>query len=193
MADFEKAIVKILRHEGVTLGQDGFPVPGKTGYVHHPGDPGGETNYGITRNVATENGYNGLMGEIPFSMVKQIYRKKYWDKLLGDLIPDQEIAEEIFDTAVNCGVETVVRMLQRTLNVLNKQATLYPDVAVDGQCGQQTINALKQALAAQPWYRLCILRALDSLQCVRYIELAEKNVKFETFLPGWLRNRIGTN
>lgn len=191
MADFEKAIQKILRHEGVTFGQDGFPVPGKTGYVHHHDDPGGETNYGITRKVATENGYNGLMSEIPFTKVKEIYRKKYWDKFLGDLIPDQEIAEEIFDTAVNCGVETVVLMLQRTLNVLNKQGTLYTDIKVDGQCGQQTIAVLKQALLVNPKYQKAILVAVNCLQGVRYVELSEKNVKFESFLPGWLLNRVG--
>lgn len=192
MANFDKALIKILRHEGVTLSSSGYPVPGKTGYVNHPDDPGGETNYGITRAVAQEYGYRGLMKDIPFTMVKEIYRKRYWDRLFADAIGAQEIAEELFDTAVNCGVAVVVTFLQRALNALNKNGTLYPDITVDGICGQQTIGILARALAVQPWYRLCILRALDSLQCVRYIELAEKNVKFETFLPGWLKNRVGT-
>lgn len=100
-------------------------------------------------------------------------------------------SEELFDTGVNCGMPTVKRFLQRTLNVLNVNGTRYPDLVVDGLIGPRTMAALKRALAVAPWYRLCILRALDSLQCVRYIELAERNEKFESFVPGWLRVRVG--
>ncbi len=191
MAAFDQAVRKILRHEGVELGPDGRPLPGRTGYVNHPDDPGGETNYGITRKVALENGYAGPMRDIPYTKTLEIYRRKYWDGLRGDEIPDQEIAEELFDTGVNCGMPTVKRFLQRTLNVLNVKATKYPDLVVDGVIGPRTMDALQRALAVAPWYRLCILRALDSLQCVRYIELAERNQKFEAFVPGWLRVRVG--
>jgi len=191
VADFDRAIPKILRHEGVALGPDGLPIPDRTGYVNHPDDPGGETNYGITREEALANGYPGPMRDLPYPMVLAIYRKKYWDDLKGGEIPDQEIAEELFDTGVNCGTATVKRFLQRTLNVLNVKGTKYPDLVVDGIIGPRTIETLKRALAVAPWYRLCILRALDSLQCVRYIELAEHNGKFESFMPGWLRVRVG--
>ena len=191
MADFEKALLKILRHEGVSFLSDGRLDPARTGYVNHPKDPGGETNYGITRAVSAENGYTGLMKDIPFVLVKQIYRMRYWDKLLGDIIADQDVAEEMFDTAVNCGPRVVILFLQRTLNALNKSETLYADVSVDGVCGQQTVGMLNKALKVTSTHKLCILRALDSLQCVRYIELAEHNKKLETFLPGWLFNRVG--
>jgi lysozyme family protein len=191
MADFEKAILKILKHEGVQFDDEGNPIAGKTGYVNNPDDPGGETNYGITQRVARANGYYLQMSEIPYDVVRWIYRKMYWDKLQADMITDDAIAIEMFDTAVNCGVETVVTYLQRTLNVMNKKANLYPDIEADGICGTQTIETLEKALSVEPWYRLCILRAIDSLQCVRYIGLAERDNKFETFLPGWLRNRVG--
>ena len=191
MADFDRATLKVLQHEGVEFGPDGRPVSGRTGYVNHPDDPGGETNYGITRKIALENGYAGHMRDIPYPKILDIYRRKYWDDLRGDEVPDQEIAEELFDTGVNCGMPTVKRFLQRTLNVLNVKGTKYPDVVVDGVIGPRTIEALNRALTVAPWYRLCILRALDSLQCVRYIELAERNKKFESFVPGWLRVRVG--
>lgn len=191
MADFNKAILKVLRHEGVHFDGSNNPIAGRTGYVNHPDDPGGETNYGVTLAVARQYGYSGPMQTIPFDIVKIIYRRLYWDKMRGDEMPDQQIAEEVFDTGVNCGMPVTVMFLQRTLNVLNKQEGLYRDIAADGVCGSGTINALKTALAVQLWYRDCILRALDSLQCVRYIELAERNKKFETFVPGWLRTRIG--
>ena len=86
---------------------------------------------------------------------------------------------------------TAARFLQRTLNVLNVKGTKYSDLVVDGVIGPRTIEALKRALTVAPWYRLCILRALDSLQCVRYVELAERHPKFESFVPGWLRVRVG--
>lgn len=191
MAGFDQAVRKVLRHEGVEFGPDGRPLPSRTGYVDHPDDPGGETNYGVTRNVALENGYAGSMRDIPYTKVLEIYRKKYWDDLRGDEIPDQEIAEELFDTGVNCGMPLVKRFLQRTLNVLNVKGTRYPDLVVDGVVGPKTLAMLNQALAVAPWYRLCLLRALDSLQCVRYIELAERDEKFESFMPGWLWARVG--
>lgn len=191
MADFDRAILKILRHEGVKFGPDGRPDPGRTGYVNHPDDPGGETNFGVTRKVALENGYAGPMRDIPYTKVLDIYRRRYWDDLQGDEMPDQEIAEEMFDTGVNCGMPVVKRFLQRTLNALNAKGTKYPDLVVDGMVGPRTIDALRRALAVAPWYRLCVLRALDSLQCVRYIELAERDSKFESFVPGWLRVRVG--
>jgi lysozyme family protein len=191
MAQFTKAIHKVLRHEGVVFGPDALPVAGKTGYVNHPDDPGGETNYGITLATARGAGYGGPMREIPYSVVLSIYRMLYWDRIHGDEIPDQEIAEEMFDTAVNCGVGTVAKFLQRTLNVLNDKGMRYADLAVDGSIGPTTLGTLEKALSLASWYRLCILRALDSLQCVRYIEIAERNPKFEVFMAGWLRNRVG--
>ena len=192
MADFDKALLRVLQHEGVHFDANGAPIPGRTGYVNRADDPGGETNYGVTKATASTFGYAGSMVTIPYDVVRTIYKTLYWHELRGDEIPDQEIAEEMFDTGINCGVATVVMFLQRTLNVLNKKGILYPDIIADGVSGPGTIGALTAALKVQPWYRLCILRALDSLQCVRYIQLAEKDSKFETFLPGWLYNRVGT-
>jgi lysozyme family protein len=109
----------------------------------------------------------------------------------GDDQPDQDIAKEMFDTGVNCGMVTVIKFLQRVLNVLNLKGMLYLDIQVDGICGRGTIETLKSSIAIKSWYRDCILKALDCLQGARYIELAERDSKFETFLPGWLRNRVG--
>lgn len=191
MADLAPALRKVLRHEGVEFLVNGEPVPGRTGLVNHPDDPGGETNYGITRAEATANGWPGPMADIPFDLVRTIYRTRYWDKIRGDEIADQQIAEELFDTAVNCGVGTAVKFLQRTLNALNRRGERYDDVPTDGVLGTLTVRVLDEALAIAPWYRLVILRALDSLQCVRYIVLAESDPKFESFVPGWIRARVG--
>lgn len=190
MADFSKAIRKVLQHEGVKFIGD-EPDPNNTGHVNHPDDPGGPTNYGITRRVARDNGYTGAMKDLPYFKVLEIYEKKYWKKVGGHRIADQEIAEEMFDTGVNCGWKVAVLFLQRTLNVLNAKGRKFMDLKVDGDFGPKTAQVLERCLAIAPWYRLCVLRALDSLQCVRYIELAERNEKFESFMAGWLRTRVG--
>ena len=188
---FEPALEKILKHEGVEFTADNTPRPGHTGYVDHVDDSGGETNYGITRRVADENGHAGPMQDIPYKTVMRIYKKQYWDRVCGDKIPGQNLAEELFDTAVNCGVEVSVSYLQRVLNAMNKKAMKYPDIKVDGQMGPKTLQTLVLALNVASYYRLCIIRALDALQCVRYINLSERDEKFESFVPGWLRTRVG--
>ena len=192
MADYATALVKILRHEGVDIGDDGKPVlGGRIGLSDHPDDPGGATAYGIIRSVAKENGYAGPMKDIPFPLVKEIYRKRYWDFIHGDEIPDQEIAEEVFDTAVNCGATTAGGFLQRTLNAMNGGGQRWPDLLVDGYVGGKTIAALRKALNTAPYYHIIILRALDGLQVALYIGLAEKDAKYKSFIPGWLRVRSG--
>lgn len=45
--EFNRFINRVLSHEG--------------GYVNHPKDPGGETNWGITKRTAMANGFNGSM------------------------------------------------------------------------------------------------------------------------------------
>ena len=68
--NFQECLNEVLKKEG--------------GYVNDPNDSGGETNYGITKNVAVSFGYNGNMKTIPMDIVAQIYKKKYWDALRLD-------------------------------------------------------------------------------------------------------------
>lgn len=189
VADFAVSIRKVLKHEGCAWDENGNLI--ETGYCNNPDDPGGETIYGITHDEAVENGWVGPISEMPLSFATEIYRVKYWIPLWGEHIDDQGIADEVFDTAVNCGLKTSVIFLQRALNVLNERQKLWPDVAVDGLMGGTTSLTLNTAIVSRPYMRLCILRAIDSLQCCRYIVLAESNPKFETFMPGWLRARCG--
>ena len=41
----------------------------------------------------------------------------YWDRFELDDIPSQKIAHELFDTAVNCGVTTSIRLAQQVCNM----------------------------------------------------------------------------
>lgn len=161
------------------------------GYTDNPDDSGGETMYGITVDVARVYGYLGAMCDMPKELAKEILTVEYWDSVEGDDIYrlSPRVAIEAVDTAVNCGVGTAGTILQRSLNVLNQQGDLYDDLEVDGRVGPQTLSALSTYLVYRSEETL--LKALNVLQGARYIELAEKREKDETFIYGWLNNRVG--
>ena len=117
--DFDQAFTKLLGHEG--------------GYVNHPNDPGGETNWGVTKAVARDFGYMGAMRDMPRDTAKRIYRVKYWDAVKADEMP-AAVRYPLFDAAVNSGVGQAARWLQRALGV-----------ADDGKIGAITIAKAKQS------------------------------------------------
>jgi len=164
------------------------------GYVNDPNDSGGKTNWGITKRVARANGYKGSMKKLPRKVAFDIYVRKYWDALTLDNIQilSESIAEEVADTAVNMGVGTSGRFLQRSLNVLNGRGKDYPDIRVDGKVGRKTIRSLKAYLKNRGAEgEKVLLRMLNALQGARYVKLSERYEKNEDFQYGWFLNRVG--
>ena len=156
MSDFDKAFDLLIGNEG--------------GYVNNPKDPGGETNWGITRTVAVDNGYAGSMKLMPKETAKQIYKKMYWNKLQCDQLPFA-VAFQLFDAGVNHGNSQAVRFLQLALSVVD-----------DGVIGAKTISATN---------------SLDDLQIVMLfnaerIEFYTELKTFSTFGKGWVR-RVASN
>lgn len=47
------------------------------GYVNHPADRGGPTNFGITEAVARAHGFKGLMRNLPRGDAAAIYTRFY--------------------------------------------------------------------------------------------------------------------
>lgn len=163
------------------------------GYTDDPKDSGGATRYGITERVARAHGYVGDMRNLPLGTAQAIYRAQYWDLLRLDEIArfSRRIAHELFDTAVNMGVGVAGGFLQRSLNAFNRNAADYPDVTVDNVIGPMTVSALRRLLAIRGGDgETVILRALNSLQGARYIELAESRPKDESFAYGWMLRRV---
>ncbi len=160
------------------------------GYVDDPSDSGGETNFGITKEVARNHGYKGEMIDLPRATAFDIYVAMYWAKVYGDALAglSKTIAHKVVDIAVNMGPGRAAGFLQRTLNVLNSNESLYSDIDVDSSIGSATISALECYLEDRDADML--VRALNCLQGAFYIELAEKRSKDEKFLYGWLKNRI---
>lgn len=160
------------------------------GYVNDPDDSGGETKYGITEAVARLYGYDGPMIDLPRETAFDIYTDKYWDILKADDLVklSESIAEEVVDTGVNMGVGRAAVFLQRSLNVLNQQGELYSDIDVDSRIGPATIGALAEYLQQRD--ESAMIKALNCLQGAFYIDLAERREKDETYLYGWLKNRV---
>jgi len=181
VSSFDQQVTALLLREG--------------GYVDDPRDSGGETKYGITVAVARKNGYNGLMVNFPESEAKRIYRKEYWDSMRLDEIAviSPEIAEEMFDTGVNCGIGVAGKYLQRCLNALNRVQKDYPDLIVDGGVGSKTIATFLAYVNVRGLKGLKVLHtALNCLQGASYIELAERREKDEAFLYGWIKERVSS-
>lgn len=163
------------------------------GYVNHPHDRGGETIWGITVGVARENGYTGPIRSMSRAEAIRIYRQRYWAAPHFDRVAmlSAPVAEELFDTGVNMGPAVAVQMLQRVLNALNRQQTDYADLRVDGQIGPATLGALQAYLRIRGREgERVLLRALNGLQAERYIDLAERRPANESFVYGWLKERV---
>lgn len=165
------------------------------GYVNHPADRGGATNWGITEAVARQQGYQGSMRTLPRDEAMEIYRRLFWFRPGYDAVAARapRIAAELFDTGINMGPAVAGAFLQRALNALNRGASDYPDLKVDGTVGAVTLAALDAFLKARGrGGERVLLKAVEALQGERYMALAESRPANEAFLYGWLANRIGS-
>lgn len=173
VASIDEMMADLLRNEG--------------GYVNNPKDPGGETNFGITKDTALANGYHGDMRAMTRDDALAIYRKRYFTDpgfhMVYAYAPG--VAAELFDTGVNMGPTKAVQFLQRALNAFGDHCL------ADGQLGPNTIAQLKAFLAKRSsGGEEVLIKALNCLQGERYISLAERNPNLKTFTYGWLANRV---
>jgi lysozyme family protein len=120
MSGFNEAVKMVLKHEG--------------GYVNHPSDPGGETNFGISKRAYPEVDIANLTEE----EAAEIYRADYWNKIKGDLLP-VPVAILVFDWAVNSGVSRAVKALQTAVGA-----------DADGVLGSRTVASVTAAYDASP-------------------------------------------
>lgn len=114
MANFEEAYQRTCKFEG--------------GWVNNDGDSGKETYKGISR-VANPNWGGWAIvdsykkkSNFPKNLdsdkklqalVKECYKTNYWNPVWGDRIKNQKVANDIYDTAVNMGVGTSIKLSQR--------------------------------------------------------------------------------
>ena len=146
---FDFALAVILKHEG--------------GYVNHPSDPGGETNFGISKRAYPSLNIKTLTKE----QAGEIYRRDYWDPIKGDSLPLM-LSIFAFDTAVNMGVSRAAHMLQGAAGVTQ-----------DGVIGPKTLKACQKAPQA-------VLERMATLRIIRYTQLD----KFDVFGRGWITRTV---
>lgn len=95
---FEDAFDRLIGHEG--------------GYTDGKGDPGGETNWGISKRAYPSVDIKALTRD----GARAIYKRDFWNRIHAGDIYDG-VAFQLFDFAVNSGIETAVRYLQRAIGV----------------------------------------------------------------------------
>ena len=113
MANYKIAIDPILQTEG--------------GWVNNPNDNGGETYRGISRKFWPSWGgwrlidQHRLNPDFPKTLARDaylqdlvvgFYKTNFWDKIGGDGINDQSIADLLVDSAVNEGISPAVKRAQ---------------------------------------------------------------------------------
>src|SRR3972149_8205021 len=103
-------------------------------YSNNLNDSGGETMFGITSRVARANGYAGAMDQMPIDTARMIYKSQYWDLLKLDNIVSlsERVADELFDTAVNCGVGVAGGIFPGILDVVNFKRKPYARLKGEG-------------------------------------------------------------
>ena len=177
------------------------------GYSKHPTDPGGETYRGISRKFFPQWGGWTMVDDAkpmhgdPFlsfknpddmarmdELVADFYEKHFWKPLLAQAIDSQDLANKLFDQAVNIGMRAPVSYLQMHLNSLNVNGQLWPDISEDGKVGPITIAASNMC---EKHKRTPLLLALImASQLLHYAEIMSRNPNLEVFAKGWVRRGL---
>ena len=149
---FDEAFERLIDHEG--------------DYVNHPSDPGGETNFGISkRSYPLED-----IPNMTLARAKNLYLRDYWSPAGCDAVPSS-VRFDLFDMAVNSGVKTAVRTLQKAVGADD-----------DGILGPRTL----QAVSTMPGARLVARFNGHRLQYMSSLST------WPAFGRGWA-NRIAKN
>ena len=162
MGNFSVFLRKILRLEG--------------GYVNHKNDRGGCTNKGITLNTFKQYYGSGMgcddLKSISEDQAGEIYKKGYWDPCWGDKIQCTKIAQIIVDWAVNSGVKTAIKNVQKIVGT-----------TADGIMGPMTLKAINTYCQKDLFF------AIKKARQEFYENLVERDSSQKVFLKGWL-NRL---
>jgi lysozyme family protein len=137
------------------------------GYVHNPHDPGGETNFGISKRSYPNVDIKNLTKDKAIT----IYKRDFWDNQSYQYINDHDLAAKAFDMAVNMGPSQANKLLQRAVGTLS----------ADGVLGKLSLAAINNF---DPEKLLSYFK--DQLTGF-YQSLVAKHPSNKQFLNGWLK------
>jgi len=201
MADFELEFPKLIIAEGYF--SDDYGDKGGITYlgissVYHPTWEGfkiineeiDKLNYLKTKDkIALGQALTKRIELVP--LAKAFYKVAFWDQVSLDLFP-QELADEIFDSFVNCG-GVAISWLQQILNALNFDiktgSTYFPDLIPDGLAGSKTSFAFKTILEKRSLKTSPIINdiynTLNAFQKVYYAKICVNNPDQRLNYDGW--------
>lgn len=136
------------------------------GYVNNANDPGGETNWGISKRSYPSLDIKALTQ----ADAKAIYKRDFWDRAQCDRLPPG-VAFDVFDAAVNSGIGQSIRFLQRAVGV-----------ADDGVVGPMTLAAISRVDS----------EALQARFNGQRLDFMSRLTTWPVFGAGWAR-RIAKN
>ncbi len=155
MADFNKAFDLVIGNEG--------------GYVNDPSDPGGETKFGISKKS-----YPNLnIASLTTGQAREIYKSDFWDKINGDMIASQRMANSIFDFGVNAGIGTSSQLAQKVVGL-----------ETDGIIGKNTVAKLN---VFDPELFVAVF-AVEKVR--RYIDICNKRPESKKYFFGWIDRAV---
>lgn len=141
-------------------------------YSDNNADLGGATKFGITlANWAafTKSSVTAKdMMMITPPMAKDFYQKMFWSPLRCEEIQSETLRYAIFDQAVNRGPGSVIRQVQKILNL-----------KVDGLFGEETLAAIN---AQAKDFALTFVYSCQ----LSYCQIVQRNPSQLVFLSGWI-------
>lgn len=154
--DFETAVGKVFISEG--------------GFISHPNDRGGATNYGITQRVYREWKSDPVANvkDLTKGEASQIYFEHYWEPSKTGQLPES-LRYIHFDAAVNHGVARANKLLQAAAGVEQ-----------DGVIGNKTLDAVNSMDA-----RLLKCRYVTA-RYKFYGSIIQRDRSQLVFMAGWM-------
>lgn len=158
-------------YDRVILTEGGYKL------INVPDDKGGVTYAGITRRSNPDWpgwAYIDRSDTPPTELVRVHYRAEYWDKIAGDALTDDAVAEAMFRFGVVAGPSVSVKVAQ-----------LVAGVAPDGVMGPKSLAAIN-GMDPKVFVPLFTLG-----QIARYTVICERDRSQTKFFFGWVRRALG--
>ena len=174
----EKALVVVFGHEG--------------GLQCDPSDPGnwtggkvglgkqGCTKYGIATNTYPKEDIKKLT----IARAAVLYKRDFWNPLRLSEFESQGIANEIFDTAVNCGVGAGGNIVIQLVNIFGPA-----HYKLTGRPNAEQVEWINK-YTRKKVNRTTFYKALNVLQGERYLMIIRNNPRMMRYSNSWF-SRVG--